>query len=98
MLVQRDRRGRGRRPRRCAGADRCVDHRVEVDVLVVLAVLGLGRRREDRLGQPVALAQPGRQRDAADRAARLVLLPAGAGEVAADDDLDRAGPSPAGRS
>ena len=41
------------------------DHRVEVDVLVVFADLGLGGRREDRLGQAVALAQAGRQRDAA---------------------------------
>ena len=45
-----------------------LDHRVEVDVLVVLALLGLGRGREDRLRQSIALAQTGRQRDAADRA------------------------------
>ena len=36
----------------------------------------LRRGREDRLGKPVALAQAGRQRDAADRARRPVLLPA----------------------
>ena len=43
---------------------------VEVDVLVVLADLGLRRRREDRLGQLVGLAQAGRQLDPADRAGR----------------------------
>ena len=54
-------------PARPARARRCAGHRVEVDVLVVLAQLGLGRGREDRLGQPVALAQARRQRDAARR-------------------------------
>ena len=49
-------------------------------------------RREDRLGQPVALAQAGRQRDAAHGARRPVLLPAGAREVAADDAPRSAGP------
>ncbi len=45
--------------------------------------------REERLRQPLALAQADRQRDAADGAGSLVVLPAGAGEVAANDDLDR---------
>jgi hypothetical protein len=65
------------------------DHRVEVDVLIVGTLLGLGRRGEERLGKTVALAQTGRQPDATDRTARLVLLPAGTGEVPADDGLDR---------
>ena len=59
-----------RRPRRGSASASCpaapaaaqrrrdvLDHLVEADVLVVLALLGLRRRREDRLGQPVALAQ-----------------------------------------
>ncbi len=62
---------------------------VEVDVLVVVADLGLGRRGEDRLRQLVGLEQVGRQLDPADRAAVLVFLPARAGEVAAHDALDR---------
>ena len=45
-----------------------VDDGGEVDVLVVLAELGLGRGREDRLGQPAAVLEPRRQRDAADAA------------------------------
>ena len=44
----------------------------------VVARGGLGGRREDRLGQPVGLRQPGGQRDAADRAGPPVVLPAGA--------------------
>ena len=40
-----------------------LDHPVEADVLVVLALLGLGGRREDRLGELVALSQAGRQSD-----------------------------------
>ena len=62
---------------------------VEVDVLVVVADLGLGRGGEDRLRQLVGLEQVRRQLDPADRAAFLVFLPARAGEVAADDALDR---------
>jgi len=60
---------------------------LEVDVLVVVADIGLGRRREDRLRQLVGLDQPGRQLDPADGAALAVFLPARAGEVAADDAL-----------
>src|SRR5215211_1594536 len=62
---------------------------VEVDVLVVVANLGLGRRREDRLGQLLRLLEPVRQLDPADGAARLVVLPARARDVAAHDALDR---------
>jgi hypothetical protein len=43
-------------------------HFGEADVLVVLAQVGLGGRREERLGQLVGLAQAGRQVDAADGA------------------------------
>ena len=39
---------------------------IEVHVLVVVADLGLGRRREDRLRQLLGLAQARRQLDAAD--------------------------------
>ena len=55
----------------------------------MLAEVGLGRRREDRLRQPVRKPQPGRQRDPADRPALLVVLPAAAGQVAAHDALHR---------
>ncbi len=48
---------------------------LEGDVLVVLALRRLERGREDRLGQLVALAEPGGQGDAADRAGFLVLEP-----------------------
>ena len=65
-----------------------LDGRVAVDVLVVPG-LRLRRRREDRLGQLRRLREPGRQRVPADRAGREVVLPARAGEVAADDALDR---------
>ena len=58
------------------------------DVLVVVAELGLGGRREDRLGQPAAVLEPGRQRDAADLAGRAVVEQPGPGEVAAGDALD----------
>ena len=52
-------------------------------------VVGLGRRREERARKPVGLAQPRRQRNAADRARASVVLPSGAGEVAAHDALER---------
>ena len=58
------------------------------DVLVV-AGLGLGRRREDRLRQPVRLAQASRQRNAANCAGFAVILPARAGEISARDAFDR---------
>ena len=59
-----------------------------VDVLVV-ALDRLRRGREDRLREPVRLAQPLRQRVARRLPAALVVLPAGAGEVAANDAFDR---------
>ena len=64
------------------------DGALEVDRLVV-ALLGLRRGREERLGQLLGLLQAGGQRDARDRAGGLVVLPAGAGDVAAHDALDR---------
>ena len=54
----------------------------------VVSRLGLGRRREDRLRQAIGLDQAGRQRDAADLAGRLVVLPSRARQVAARDALD----------
>src|SRR5919106_571704 len=62
---------------------------LEVDVLVVVAELGLGRRGEDRLGQPLGLAQPSRKLDAAHRTRLAVLAPPGPGQVAANHALDR---------
>ncbi len=62
-----------------------VFHLFEGDVLVVLADVGLGGRGEQRLGQLVGLAQAGGQLDAADGAACLIVLPAGADDVAAHD-------------
>jgi hypothetical protein len=61
---------------------------VEVDVLVVVAGLGLRGRREDRLGQLGRLLEARGQRDPADRPALPVVLPAGSREVAAHDALD----------
>jgi hypothetical protein len=43
---------------------------------------------EDGLGELVGFAEIGRERDAADGPGGAVVLPAGAGEVAADDALD----------
>ena len=60
----------------------------QVDRLVV-ALLGLRRRREDRLRQLLGLLQAGGQLDAGDRARALVVLPARARDVAAHDALDR---------
>ena len=54
----------------------------------VVAARRLGRRRDDRPGEPVSLHEPGRELVAADRAGRAVVDPARAGEVSADDDLD----------
>ncbi len=62
---------------------------LEADIFVVVADLGFGGRRVDRLRQLVALAEAFRQRDPADRAVLFVACPAGAGDVAADDALDR---------
>ena len=58
-------------------------------VAVVAPSSGLRGRREDGGGEPVSLAQPGREPDAGDRAGRCVLLPAAPGEVPPDDALDR---------
>ncbi len=49
----------------------------------MLAEVGLGRRRENRRSELVGLAQAGRQRDPADRAGRLVILPARTDDIAA---------------
>ena len=64
-------------------------HRLERDVLVVRARLGLRGRREDRLREPFALAQAGGQADAADVSRGLVRRPARAGEEPAHDGLER---------
>ena len=64
------------------------DHLVEGDVLVVLAAEALRSRGEDRLGQLVRLAQAFGQLDAADCSGGLIVLPSGAGEIAAHDALD----------
>src|SRR5690606_21230823 len=71
------------------GADR-----VEGDVLVV-PVHRLRRRREDRRLEPGALDQPSGERLPGGGAALAVLGPRRAGEVAADDALDRDRPGPA---
>ena len=65
-----------------------LDHLIERDVLVMGALLGFGRGGEDRLGQPVALAQALRQAEPTQLPGGLVRLPAAPGDVAADDDLD----------
>ena len=56
----------------------------------VFIVAGFGLRcgRVDGLGQLRAFEQAGGQRDAADRAGALVILPAGADHVAAGDAFD----------
>ena len=61
---------------------------LEIERLVVAAG-GLGRRRENGLGQLVAVAQTRRQRDAADGPALLIFPPAGAGEIPPHDELHR---------
>ena len=53
------------------------------------ADLGLRRRREDRLREPVGLAQVLGQRDSADLAGLAVLPEAGADEIAPSDTFDR---------
>ena len=64
-----------------------VDGFLKADVFVV-AFLGLGGWGEDRLGQLGGVVEAVWQGDAADGFLFLVFLPAGAGEVAADDALD----------
>ncbi len=59
----------------------------EVDVFIV-PLFGFGGGSEDGLGELVALAEIGGEGDAADRAAFLIFEPAGAGDVAADNELD----------
>ncbi len=51
--------------------------------------LGLGGGCEDHLGQPVGLLQPFGQRNAAEGAGALVVLPPRADEITAHDRLDR---------
>ena len=65
------------------------DDPVEGDVLVVVTDLGLGGRGEDRLRQLGRLGEALGQLDTADGAVLPVLLEPGAGEVAADDTLER---------
>src|SRR6202008_3736035 len=59
-----------------------------VDVEVV-PCRRLGRGRDDRSREPLRLLEPDRQLVTADGAGLEVVLPPGAGQVAADDDLDR---------
>jgi hypothetical protein len=66
-----------------------VGHRLERHVLVVRALLRLGRGREDRLGQAIALAEATRKPDARDVTRRQIPLPARAGEEPANDGLER---------
>ena len=58
-------------------------------VLVVIADLGLGRRREDGVLEFGGIHQTGRQLDAAHRTLALVFLEPAAGKVSADDAFDR---------
>ena len=55
----------------------------------IVAALGLGGRREDRLGQAIGFAQARRQRDAADLPGLLIFLPARSRQVAARHAFDR---------
>src|SRR3989475_9137136 len=64
-------------------------HRIEIDVLVMVADGGLGRGGEDRLRQLLGLAQAVGQVDTADLAGALVVLPAAADQVAAGDRFHR---------
>ena len=60
---------------------------LEVDVLVV-SLLRLGGRGEQRLGKAIGLAQATGKLDPAHRPSALVVLPAGAAQVAAHDALN----------
>jgi hypothetical protein len=57
------------------------------DVFVVAAGVDFGGGGEDGFGQAIGFAEAGRQLDAADRAGLLLVLPTGAGEIAAHDAL-----------
>ena len=93
LLVERDRAVADLRSELLAAAREGLledlDALLVADILVVVTDLGLGGRRVDRLRQLVALVEPLRELDPADRAVLLVARPAGAGDVAADDALDR---------
>ena len=78
--TSRTRAMRSRSPDQLRGA-------LEVDRLVV-ALVGLGGRGEDRCRQALGLAQARRQLDAGDAPGGLVVLPARAGDVAAHHALD----------
>ena len=54
-----------------------------------MAFFGFGGRREDRLGELLAVLQVFRQGDAADGAVLLVFLPARAGDVATHHEFNR---------
>ena len=54
-----------------------------------MTALRLARRRKDRLGQPIGLAQPRGQPKAAHLAGRDVILPAGTRQVSARDTFNR---------
>ncbi len=60
----------------------------EGDVLVVAAGVDLGGGGEDGLGEAIGFEEAGGYREAADFTGGLVVLPAGAGDIAADDALD----------
>lgn len=63
---------------------------VRMNVLIMLTLLGLGAGRVDRaVGKGLALLQAGGDRDAVDSAGLLVFLPGGAGDVSANDSLNR---------
>src|ERR1700733_10720524 len=59
------------------------------DVFVVASGVDLCGGGEDRFGQGVGFAQTCGELDAADGARLLIILPSGAGKVAADDALYR---------
>src|SRR5258708_1869912 len=62
-------------------------HCVIGDVFVVAAGVDFCGGGEDGFGKAIGFPEAGRQLDAADRAGLLVVLPAGAGEIAAHDAL-----------
>src|SRR5690606_35129077 len=66
-----------------------LDHRVKVDVLVVVAHRVVVRRGEDRFGQLLCLLQAVGQGNAADLAGALVILPAAADQVATGNGFHR---------